>query len=109
MKIINPDTIICNGKSPIEKQLKETICLHWAEEANSNIDCPYDGAYCRQKHLVFLNYRGMIEYNAANHVNKTFLTNANMFHKCPLAPNYDCIRRLRYENIVKQLKQNAKQ
>ncbi len=109
-ELVNPDVKMPGAESTTEQQLKKTVRLHWDNEPNSDFDCPYDGTYCRQKHMRVLRWREAVAYNAAHRVNQVFLTSANMFDKCPLEYSNDvqCIRRLRYENIMNKLNQNAK-
>ena len=74
-------------------------------KAGSAFDCPYDGTFCQHKETRVLKWIEAVEYHAQNQINQVFLTSADMFDKCPLGNNLQCIRRLRYEKIIKQKKQ----
>lgn len=107
-KLFNPDIEIYNADDSTEQQLNKNTTLHYSDVTFSALDCPYDGTYCRQKAARFLRWRTAVKHCAENHIDHTFMTNQDTFKKCPLPNDVNCIRRLRYENIVKQLKQNAK-
>lgn len=106
-KLVNPDVKMCGAEAATEQQLEKPVRAHWNNEPDIDFDCPYDGTYCRQKHMRVLRWRQAVEYNAAHQINQVFMTGAKMFHKCPLEPSKEvqCIRRLRYEKIIKQKKQ----
>lgn len=77
-------------------------------EYNPDTHCPYDKTLCRQKLVHLQEWKDTIEYMAKNKLNKTFITSENMFHKCPV-PELNCIRRIRYENIIKTITENTQQ
>lgn len=68
-------------------------------------DCPYDGTFCQHKETRVLNWIEAVEYHAQNKINRVFLTSADMFNNCPLTNSFQCVRRQRYEKIIKQMKQ----
>ena len=73
-------------------------------EYDAEKDCPYDRTRCRQKIVRMIKWERAVEYAAANRMNWTFCTSGDMFHGCPV-PDLDCIRRKRYNEIMKQVKQ----
>ena len=81
-------------------------------DANTEYDpetyCPYDKSLCRQKLAHIQRWKDAVEYMATNKVNRVIRTSDDMFHKCP-EPNLNCIRRLRYENIIKAITENKQQ
>ena len=77
-------------------------------EYNPDTHCPYDKTLCRQKLVHLQEWKDTIEYMAKNKMNRTFITSENMSHKCPV-PELNCIRRLRYENIIKTITENEQQ
>ena len=81
-------------------------------DANTEYDpdthCPYDKTLCRQKLVRVQEWKDAVEHMAKNKMNRTFITSENMFHKCPV-PELNCIRRLRYENIIKTITENEQQ
>lgn len=105
-KIINPDVEIIGADSAVEYQISKNAQIYYTGKPMINFDCPFDGTYCRQKHARVLRWCKAVEYNAENKINQVFLTSADMFRNCPLE-SYDvqCVRRQRYENIIKQEKQ----
>ncbi len=80
-------------------------------DANTEYDpdthCPYDKALCRQKLVRVQEWKDAVEYAAENKLNLTFCTAENMFHQCPV-PELNCIRRIRYDNIVSALKEHKR-
>lgn len=80
-------------------------------DANTEYDpdthCPYDKTLCRQKLVRVQEWKDAVEHMAKNKMNRTFITSENMFHKCPI-PELNCIRRLRYENIIAEITKNEK-
>ena len=77
-------------------------------DANTEYDpdthCPYDKTLCRQKLVRVQEWKDAISHLFENKVNRQFVTTDNMFHGCPV-PEMNCIRRIRYENIVKAIKE----
>jgi len=74
-------------------------------EYDSATHCPYDKTLCRQKLVRFQEWKDAISRLSENKVNRCFVVpSANTYHDCPV-PEMNCIRRIRYENIVKAMKE----
>lgn len=104
-KIFNPDTDYFGITRRYRAKFDDM------NDANTEYDpdthCPYDKALCRQKLVKLQEWKDAVEYAAKNKLNLTFRTSENMSHKCPV-PELNCIRRIRYENIVKAMKENER-
>lgn len=66
--------------------------------------CPYDRTLCRQKLVRLNDWKWIVEQRATNAVPGNFFTQGDMFHGCPV-PSLNCIRRHRYEELLKRFKQ----
>lgn len=102
-RFFNPDFEISGDYNPddLNRELREDF---GRTEFDADRDCPYDRALCRQKVVRYMRWRQAVEYAAENRMNWTFCTSDNMFYACPV-PELDCIRRHRYDNLLKNLKQ----
>ena len=84
-------------------------CVHKDGEPNSDLDCPYDGTYCRQKEVRIKAWARAIQYYAEHKINNLLHTSADMFEDCPLGNlEYKCIRKIRYERMLQAIEQNVK-
>lgn len=106
-KLVNPDMMLSGGSLEDERKFIMRPTLHKNNRANSAFDCPYDGTYCRQKDYRFTSWLDAVAYMATHKRNQEIITSDNEPY-CPLESEVQCIRKIRYENIVKQLKQNEK-
>ena len=104
-KLFNPDIEVRGVDCEIEQQLSQKVVLYYDGTPCDALDCPYDGTYCRQKAARFLEWRTAVKRSAKHGINRTFKTERDMFHGCPLSEVKDCVRRLRYEKIIENSKQ----
>lgn len=102
----NPDLELTGFEAQYIQNKKNSFLSH--DETNPTYTCPYDGTYCQQKEARILAWRDSVTYHARNCKNSTINTNSDMFKRCPLRNSMECIRRLRYENIIEKMKQNTK-
>ncbi len=106
-ELVNPDMMLSGGSLADERKFIMRPTLHKDGRASTAFDCPYDGTYCRQKDWRFTSWTNAVEYMATHKQDCIIVTSDNN-SECPLTDNVQCIRKIRYENIIKQLKQNAK-
>lgn len=102
-ELFNPDMTLSPDASLAEEcvfSMRPTI--HKDGTPDADLDCPYDGTYCRQKHYRVTRWQNAVAYAAAHKKNHTFVTTEDMFYKCPLGDDVECIRKIRYEKIMKQ-------
>lgn len=106
-ELVNPDMMLSGGSLADERKFIMRPTLHKDGRASSAFDCPYDGTYCRQKDWRFTSWRDAVDYMATHKMNHIIVT-SDSGNECPLTSEVQCIRKIRYENIIKQLKQNEK-
>ena len=106
-KYFNPDVDYHGAVSKIYRQKHEKI-NDGIVEFNVDTHCPYDKTICKQKLLRLDMWKEGVVALSAGKVNRTIVTRADMFRNCPV-PHLDCIRRLRYENIINAMAENEKQ
>ena len=99
--------MLSGGSLEDERKFIMRPTLHKNNRANSAFDCPYDGTYCRQKDYRFTVWANAVAYMATHKKNCDIFT-SSADTECPLESTVQCIRKIRYENILKQLKQNEK-
>ena len=101
-KLINPDMMLSGASLGDECDFSMKPTVHKNNEPDQDYDCPYDGTYCRQKEYRVKRWTAAVEYMATHKQNRVFVTSETMFHKCPLEDGVQCIRKIRYEQIMKQ-------
>ena len=95
-KLINPDIMLSGATRNQERAFSIKPAVYKDGVPNLDYNCPYDGTYCRQK-----DYRVATK---TEEVRNTFVAPPNIFHECPLADGVQCIRKIRYDNIVRVMK-----
>lgn len=108
-KLVNPDMMLSGDVSLGDEcifTMRPTV--HKNNAPDADFDCPYDGTYCRQKDYKIKRWSAAVEYMATHKKNRTFRTKEDMFYGCPLDKDIQCIRKIRYEKIMQDIKQNAK-
>lgn len=104
--LINPDVKLFYYNND---DVPTTPCTHKGGTPDLDLDCPYDGEYCRQKEARIKAWARAIQYYAKHKINNTIYTSANMFENCPLGnQEYRCIRKIRYERIQQKMKHHVK-
>ena len=103
-KLVNPDIMLSGATRNQERAFSIKPAVYKDGVPNLDYNCPYDGTYCRQKDYKVAKWTDAVEYMASHQVNNTFITSATTFHKCPLADGVQCIRKIRYDNIVRVMK-----
>lgn len=104
--LINPDVELYAADNKI---VTTAPCVHKVGAPDADLDCPYDGTYCRQKECRLIEWKKAIEYHATHKTDNMIVTSATMFEDCPLGTHeYACVRKIRYEKMIQELKQNAK-
>ena len=105
-KIFNPDTDYFGVTRQYRAKFDGMNDVN--TEYSPETHCPYDKSLCRQKLAHIQRWTNAIEYMAENKVNNVIRTAADMFHKCP-EPDLNCIRRLRYEYIIRDMMEREQQ
>ena len=102
-KLVNPDMML-SGDVALGEECKFPMrpTIHKDSTPDADFDCPYDSTYCRQKDYRVKRWNDTVAYAATHKKNHTFTTTDDMFHKCPLGDDVECIRKIRYEKIMKQ-------
>jgi hypothetical protein len=103
-KLVNPDIMLSGATRNQERAFSIKPAVYKDGVPNLDYNCPYDGTYCRQKDYKVAKWTDAVEYMASHQVNNTFITSATIFHECPLAGGVQCIRKIRYDNIVRVMK-----
>ena len=104
--LINPDVKLFYYNND---DVPTTPCAHKNGEPDSDLDCPYDGKYCRQKEARIKAWARAIEYHAEHKIDNLLFTSADMFENCPLHDQeYRCVRKIRYEAMQQTIKHHVK-
>lgn len=103
-KLVNPDIMLSGATRNQERAFSIKPAVYKDGVPNLDYNCPYDGTYCRQKDYRVAKWTDAVKYMASHQVNNTFITSATTFHECPLADGVQCIRKIRYDNIVRVMK-----
>lgn len=104
-KLVNPDMMLSGATLNEERAFSMKPMIYKDAMPDPDYNCPYDGTYCRQKDYRVAKWTDAVEYMASHRVNNTFITSDTMFHKCPLPDDIQCIRKIRYENILRSITQ----
>ena len=99
VKFFNPDYEISGHYDVDALKMTERADLG-RDDFDADKDCPFDRMLCRQKLVRIINWTNAVEYYATHRINYTFCTAGDMFHACPV-PDLNCVRRARYEAILK--------
>ncbi len=105
-KFFNPDLEI-HGDYDVYALACAENRIRQMDSIDSDYCCPYDKDICRQKIVRVQKWERAVEYLAENRINQTFCTKEDMFYACPV-PQLDCVRRHRYNELMKTLQQRVK-
>ena len=104
--LINPDVELYAADNKI---VTTAPCVHKDGAPDADLDCPYDGTYCRQKECRLIKWKRAVEYHATHKIDNLIVTGANMFEGCPLGSRERyCIRKIRYEKMIQELRHHVK-